>query len=105
MFITMDGVVATQFAGWPTNTACQATLDASEAGGALSNVQQLSLLCPDTVMSDDQSCVPRCGEALHGVWASCTSDNFTTPTHKPTDAWLCPTRETTFQHFSRQNSL
>ena len=70
MFITMDGVVATQFSGWPTNTACQATLDASpsgEAGGALSNVQQLSLLCPDTVMSDDQSCVPRCGEALHGV--------------------------------------
>ena len=67
MFITMDGVVATQFAGWPTNTACQATLDASEAGGALSNVQQLSLLCPDTVMSDDQSCVPRCSEALHGV--------------------------------------
>ena len=45
------------------------------------------------------------GEALHGVWASCISDNFTTPTHKPTDAWLCPTRETTFQHFNRQNSL
>ena len=32
------------------------------------------------------------GEALHGVWASCISDNFTTPTHKPTGRLLCPTQ-------------
>lgn len=32
------------------------------------------------------------GEALHGVWASCISDNVTTPGHTPTHKQLCPTQ-------------
>ena len=68
----MNGVATTQFSGWPTNAECQATLAASpsvDASGALSDVQQLSLLCPDTdtVINGAKPCVPRCSEALHGV--------------------------------------
>eukprot|EP00038_Savillea_parva_P007576 m.171063 g.171063 ORF g.171063 m.171063 type:complete len:884 (-) comp13331_c0_seq1:2752-5403(-) len=32
------------------------------------------------------------GEALHGVWATCVTDNITTPTHTATGRTLCPTQ-------------
>ena len=32
------------------------------------------------------------GEALHGVWASCVTDNISAPGHTPTNKQLCPTQ-------------
>lgn len=32
------------------------------------------------------------GEALHGVWATCVTDNITTPTHTASGRTLCPTQ-------------
>ena len=41
------------------------------------------------------------GEALHGVWANCVTDNVTTPSHNATGRQICPTQFPAPVHMSQ----